>query len=264
MNNDAVNYVGLSVSDARTKIIKDLEENGFLLKIEDYQVNLSKCSRCDTVVEPLLSKQWFIKMDTMAEKAIEVVKNEKIKFYPKGWWEQTYFNWLENIRDWCVSRQLWWGHRIPVFYCTYCDKYFVTDKKPEKCGSHNFNQDNDVLDTWFSAALWPFVAFGWPEKTKALKTFYPNQLMETGFDIIFFWVARMIMFGMEFMGDVPFKDVLFHAMVRDEKGHKMSKTKGNVIDPLEIINKFGADTLRFSLANYAGSARDIKLSIFYE
>lgn len=262
MNENAVSYKGLKVGEARTKIISDLESLNSLEKIEDYNMNLSKCSRCDTVVEPLVSKQWFVKMDAMAKKAIDVVKNKEIKFYPENMWEQTYYNWLENIRDWCVSRQLWWGHRIPVWYCTSCEEFKVVDEKPKNCvcGSCNFEQDSDVLDTWFSAALWPFVSFGWPEKTKELKTFYPNQLMETGFDIIFFWVARMIMFGLEFMDAVPFKNVLFHAMVRDEKGQKMSKTRGNVVDPLNVIEKYSADALRFSLASYAGNARDIKFS----
>jgi len=257
-----LSYKGLTVQEARNKIIKDLEDGNLLVKIEDYENNLSKCSRCDELIEPLLSKQWFIKMDSMAKKAIDAVKNANIKFYPENWWEQTYYNWLENIRDWCVSRQLWWGHRIPVWYCKTCSQVFITDKNPGycKCGSYEIEQETDVLDTWFSAALWPFVAFGWPVKTKALNTFYPNSLMETGFDIIFFWVARMIMLGLEFMDDVPFKHVLFHAMIRDEKGQKMSKTRGNVIDPLEIINKYGADALRISLASYAGNARDIKLS----
>lgn len=262
MNEEALLYKGLKALDARTKIIIDLEKLGALEKVEDYEMNLSKCSRCDTVLEPLLSKQWFVKMEAMAKKAIDVVKNEEIKFYPRGWWEQTYYNWLENIRDWCLSRQLWWGHRIPVWHCQMCSEFFVSEAKPLKCtcGSDSFEQDSDVLDTWFSAALWPFVAFGWPDKTKELKTFYPNQLMETGFDIIFFWVARMIMFGLEFMDAVPFKHVLFHAMVRDEKGQKMSKTKGNVVDPLNVIEKYSTDALRFSLASYAGNARDIKFS----
>jgi valyl-tRNA synthetase len=262
MNENAASFKGLNVKEAREKIIKELEEKDLLEKIEDYDMMISGCSRCDTVVEPLTSKQWFVKMDGMAKKAIDVVKNGKIKFYPEGWWEKTYFNWLENIRDWCVSRQLWWGHRLPVWYCKDCEKYYVTDKSPEKCecGSKNIYQDSDVLDTWFSAALWPFVAFAWPEKTPQLKTFYPNSLMETGFDIIFFWVARMIMFGIEFMDEVPFKEVLYHAMVRDKKGQKMSKTKGNVIDPLDVIDKYGTDTLRFTLASMAGRSRDIKLS----
>lgn len=263
MNKEAVQFVGLGTKEAREKILVDIENSGALEKIEDYATTVSKCSRCETVLEPLLSHQWFIKMDGMAKRAIEAVKSEKIKFYPAGWWEETYYRWLENIRDWCVSRQLWWGHRIPVWYCNDCNVYVVGEfhpLKPCKCGCADFHQDNDVLDTWFSAALWPFVAPGWPERTPALKTFYPNGLMETGFDIIFFWVARMIMFGLEFMDDVPFKEVLYHAMIRDEKGQKMSKTRGNVIDPLVITDKYGVDTLRFTLASMAGRARDIKLS----
>jgi len=263
MNYFAMHFNGLNTKDAREKILVELENNGTLEKIEDYATTVSKCSRCETALEPLLSHQWFIKMEGMAKRAIEAVKDEKIKFYPKGWWEETYYRWLENIRDWCVSRQLWWGHRIPVWYCNDCSVYEVGEfhpTKPCRCGCPDFHQDNDVLDTWFSAALWPFVAPGWPEKTQALKTFYPNALMETGFDIIFFWVARMIMFGLEFMDEVPFKEVLYHAMIRDEKGQKMSKTRGNVIDPLVITDKYGVDTLRFTLASMAGRARDIKLS----
>lgn len=264
MNENAAGFTGLTAKQAREKIVEELKNNGALEKIEDYPMTISKCSRCDTVIEPLLSHQWFIKMDGMAKKAMYAVKDGRIKFYPQGWWEETYYRWLENIRDWCVSRQLWWGHRIPVWYCKDCSHFEVIEHKPKKpcarCGSSNYYQENDVLDTWFSAALWPFVAPGWPKDTATLKTFYPNSLMETGFDIIFFWVARMIMFGLEFMDEVPFKEVLYHAMIRDEKGQKMSKTRGNVIDPLVVTEKYGVDTLRFTLASMAGRARDIKLS----
>jgi valyl-tRNA synthetase len=264
MNENAACFKGLTAKEAREKIVVSLNDGGALEKIEDYSMTISKCSRCETVLEPLLSNQWFVKMDGMAKKAMYAVKDGRIKFYPEGWWEETYYRWLENIRDWCVSRQLWWGHRIPVWYCKDCSHFEVIEHKPKKpcprCGSSNYYQENDVLDTWFSAALWPFVAPGWPKDTATLKTFYPNSLMETGFDIIFFWVARMIMFGLEFMNEVPFKDVLYHAMIRDEKGQKMSKTKGNVIDPLVITEKYGTDTLRFTLASMAGRARDIKLS----
>ncbi|MEI6079928.1 MAG: valine--tRNA ligase, partial [bacterium] len=263
MNNNAVQFKGLGVKEAREKVLVELENRNALEKIEDYAMTISKCSRCETVLEPLISHQWFIKMEGMAKRAIDAVKEEKIKFYPKGWWEETYYRWLENIRDWCISRQLWWGHRIPVWYCNDCKAYVVSEHHPVKpcnCGCPDYYQENDVLDTWFSAALWPFVAPGWPEKTDALKTFYPNSLMETGFDIIFFWVSRMIMFGLEFMDDVPFREVLYHAMIRDEKGQKMSKTRGNVIDPLLVTDKYGVDTLRFTLASMAGRARDIKLS----
>ncbi len=264
MNENAACFKGLTSKEAREKIVVSLNDGGALEKIEDYSMTISKCSRCETVLEPLLSNQWFVKMDGMAKKAMYAVKDGRIKFYPEGWWEETYYRWLENIRDWCVSRQLWWGHRIPVWYCKDCSHFEVIEHKPKKpcprCGSSNYYQENDVLDTWFSAALWPFVAPGWPKDTATLKTFYPNSLMETGFDIIFFWVARMIMFGLEFMNEVPFKDVLYHAMIRDEKGQKMSKTKGNVIDPLVITEKYGTDTLRFTLASMAGRARDIKLS----
>lgn len=263
MNENAGIFSKLNVEKARIKIVEELEKSNLLEKIEDYSLMLSNCSRCNTVVEPLISHQWFVKMDQMAKRAIEVVQKEKIKFYPKGWWEQTYYRWLENIRDWCVSRQLWWGHRLPVWYCSGCEKYYVSVEKPKNkcsCGSFEYVQDSDVLDTWFSAALWPFVAFGWPNDKEKLKTFYPNSFMETGFDIIFFWVARMIMFGLEFMDEVPFKEVLYHALVRDEKGQKMSKTKGNVIDPLKMIDIYGTDTLRFTLTSMAGRQRDIKLS----
>jgi valyl-tRNA synthetase len=263
MNNEAGSFAGLSVKEARKKILEDLKNMDALEKIDDYAMTISKCSRCDTILEPMLSNQWFVKMEGMAKRAIAAVKDEKIKFYPRGWWEETYYRWLENIRDWCISRQLWWGHRIPVWYCQSCNTIAVSEHKPSeacKCGSKDFEQDSDVLDTWFSAALWPFVAPGWPEKTEELKTFYPNSLMETGFDIIFFWVARMIMFGLEFMDEVPFKEVLYHAMIRDEKGQKMSKTRGNVIDPLVITEKYGVDTLRFTLSSMAGRARDIKLA----
>jgi len=263
LNKNAAKFAGLTPKEAREKVLAELDAAGALEKVEDYATTTSKCSRCETVIEPLLSKQWFVKMEGMAKRAMDVVREEKIKFYPRGWWEETYFRWLENIRDWCVSRQLWWGHRIPVWYCTECEAFEVSATAPTKkcaCGADNWVQDSDVLDTWFSAALWPFVSPGWPDKTDALKTFYPNSLMETGFDIIFFWVARMIMFGLEFMDEVPFKDVLFHAMVRDEKGQKMSKTKGNVIDPLTMTDKYGVDSIRFTLASMAGRARDIRLS----
>ena len=263
LNRNAAMFAGLTPKDAREKVLVELENRGALEKIEDYATTTSKCSRCETVIEPLLSKQWFVKMEGMAKRAVDVVKKEKIKFYPRGWWEETYYRWLENIRDWCVSRQLWWGHRIPVWYCNGCEEFAVSETNPNKkckCGSSEWTQDSDVLDTWFSAALWPFVSPGWPEKTDALKTFYPNSLMETGFDIIFFWIARMIMFGLEFMDDVPFKDVLFHAMIRDEKGQKMSKTRGNVIDPLVMTDKYGVDAFRFTLSSMAGRARDIRLA----
>ena len=263
LNKNAAKFAGLTPKEAREKVLAELDATGALEKVEEYASTTSKCSRCETVIEPLLSKQWFVKMDGMAKRAMDVVREEKIKFYPRGWWEETYYRWLENIRDWCVSRQLWWGHRIPVWYCTECEAFEVSATTPNKkckCGADNWIQDSDVLDTWFSAAIWPFVTPGWPDKTDALKTFYPNSLMETGFDIIFFWVSRMIMFGLEFMDDVPFKDVLFHAMVRDEKGQKMSKTKGNVIDPLTMTNKYGVDSIRFTLASMAGRARDIRLS----
>ncbi len=250
------------MSEAREKILVDLTEQGALVNIEDHTNRVGLCQRCDAVAEPMISKQWFVKIETLAKPAIEAVETGRIEFVPKIW-EKTYFEWMRNIRDWCISRQLWWGHQIPAWYC---DQGHVTVSRtaPEKCNecsSVKLEQDEDVLDTWFSSALWPFSTLGWPEKTKALETFYPNSVMETGFDIIFFWVARMIMMGMHFMGDVPFKKVFLHAMVRDEKGEKMSKTRGNVIDPLNVIGEQGADPLRFCLAAMAGQGRDIKLSM---
>jgi valyl-tRNA synthetase len=249
-------------SEAREKIIEDLTAQGLLVKTEDHTHSVGQCQRCDTVAEPIISMQWWVKIEPLAKPAIAAVESGRIQFSPKSW-EKTYFEWMHNIRDWCISRQLWWGHQIPAWYCS--DGHVtVARQAPAKCGQcgkGSLKQDEDVLDTWFSSALWPFSTLGWPEHTQALKTFYPTSILETGFDIIFFWVARMIMMGMYFMGEVPFRKVYLHAMVRDEKGEKMSKTKGNVIDPLDVIGQHGADSLRFTLAAMAGQGRDIKLSL---
>lgn len=258
-------YAGLKFAEAREKVLLDLRESQLLVKTEDHVHKVGLCQRCDQVAEPIISKQWFVKIEPLARPAIEAVKEGKITFSPASW-EKTYFEWMYNIRDWCISRQLWWGHQIPAWYCGRCQEITVSREAPPKCShcqapASELKQDEDVLDTWFSSALWPFSTLGWPEKTETLKTFYPTAILETGFDILFFWVARMIMMGIHFMGEVPFHKVYLHAMVRDEKGEKMSKSKGNVIDPLELINKNGADPLRFTLAAMAGQGRDIKLSI---
>ncbi len=264
----AGSYQGLSVQDAREKVVKDLEAEGTLVKVEPYTNKVGLCQRCDRVAEPLVSKQWFVKIKPLAEPAIAAVRAGKIRMIPETW-EATYFEWMENIRDWCVSRQLWWGHQIPAWYCSKghvtVSETDVTEcsecPKGSKDSDLKLERDPDVLDTWFSSALWPFATLGWPEKTKALSTFYPNSVLETGFDIIFFWVARMIMMGLHFMKEPPFHTVFLHAMVRDEKGQKMSKTKGNVINPVDVIEQHGTDPLRFTLAIMAGQGRDIKLSL---
>ena len=258
-------YAGLKFAEAREKIVADLEVSGALVKIEDYALRVGVSQRTGTVVEPMLSKQWFVKIEPLAKPAIAAVEDGSIEFRPKTW-EKTYFEWMHNIRDWCISRQLWWGHRIPAWHCAKCPEITVSETDPTKCSAcgsalTSAQQDEDVLDTWFSSALWPFSTMGWPEQTKLLKTFYPTSILETGFDIIFFWVARMIMMGLHFTGKAPFERVYLHAMVRDEKGEKMSKSKGNVINPLELIDQHGADPLRFTLAAMAGQGRDIKLSV---
>jgi valyl-tRNA synthetase len=254
-------FAGMDRFECRERVVAALQEQGLLSKIADYATEISRCQRCNEIVEPLLSRQWFVRMEPLARPAIEAVRAGRTNFVPKNW-EKTYFDWMENIRDWCISRQLWWGHRIPAWFCA-CGEIVVSRDTPAacpRCGGE-LKQDEDVLDTWFSSALWPFSTLGWPERTRALEKFYPTSLMETGFDIIFFWVARMMMMGLKFMGDVPFRTVYLHAMVRDERGQKMSKTKGNVIDPLDIIGKWGADALRFALASMAAQGRDIKLSL---
>lgn len=258
-------YAGLKFSEARERVIQDLKDQGLLVKVEDHAHKVGLCQRCETVAEPIISKQWFVKIAPLAKPAIDAVETGKIQFTPKTW-EKTYFEWMYNIRDWCISRQLWWGHQIPAWYCGKCEGTTVSLQDPGKCSNcqapaTELTRDEDVLDTWFSSALWPFSTLGWPEKTPALETFYPTSILETGFDIIFFWVSRMIMMGIHFMGEVPFHKVYLHAMVRDEKGEKMSKSKGNVIDPLVLIEQHGADPLRFTLAIMAGQGRDIKLSV---
>jgi valyl-tRNA synthetase len=255
-------YKGLDRYDARKKIVSDLDAAGLLVKTEKHIHSVGHCYRCSSVVEPYLSKQWFVKIKPLADEAIKVVEDGRIRFVPKNW-EKTYFEWMYNIRDWCISRQLWWGHRIPAFYCDDCDHITVSMEDPivcEKCGSDKIRQDEDVLDTWFSSALWPFSTMGWPDDTAELKKYYPTSVLVTGFDIIFFWVARMIMTGVKFMNEIPFRDVYIHALVRDEHGQKMSKSKGNVIDPLIMMDKYGSDAFRFTLAAFAAQGRDIILS----
>ncbi|MBI3585168.1 MAG: valine--tRNA ligase [Nitrospinae bacterium] len=262
MNENAGKYKGLDRFKCRKALLSDLEKEGFLLKVEDYTHSVGKCYRCKTIVEPNLSKQWFVKIKPLSEPALEAVKDGRIRIIPKGW-ENTYFEWMNNIKDWCISRQIWWGHRIPAWNCKDCGEITVskTDvKECSKCKSKNIEQESDVLDTWFSSALWPFSTLGWPENTKELKIFYPTSVLVTSFDILFFWVARMIMMGLKFRGDIPFKDVYIHALVRDAEGQKMSKSKGNVIDPLIMMEKYGTDAFRFTLAAFAAQGRDIKLS----
>jgi len=300
-------YKGLNRFEARAKIVENLKQQELLLKIEPIKHNVGHCYRCKDVTEPLLTLQWFVRVKSLAEKAISAVREKKIRIIPEQW-ENTYFNWMENIQDWCISRQIWWGHQIPVYYCPKCDgdKILITLRENQSdtsrlqgtyndfvkeglsfekiledidyylildgatpiaegdvckhCGNRELIQDPDVLDTWFSSALWPFSTLGWPEQKDELKTFYPTSVLVTGFDILFFWVARMIMMGLKFMGDVPFRDVYIHALVRDSKGQKMSKSKGNVIDPLTVIDKFGTDAFRFTLTALAAQGRDVKLS----
>lgn len=262
MNSEAGSYEGMDRYEARKAIVKDLEELGLLEKTEAHSHNVGECYRCTTVVEPIISKQWFVKMKPLAEPAIEAVRSGKTRFVPKRF-EKTYFNWMENIRDWCISRQLWWGHRIPAYYCLNCNETIVAKQVPSKCscGHDEFRQDEDVLDTWFSSALWPFSTLGWPEKTDDLDYFYPTSVLVTGYDIIFFWVARMIFSGLEHTGQVPFKDVLIHGMVRDSQGRKMSKSLGNGVDPLEIIDEYGADALRMSLIVGSSPGNDMRFHI---
>lgn len=262
MNDNAGPYKGLDRFRCRKEIIEEFQKSGTLKKREKYSHNIGHCYRCKMVIEPTLSKQWFVKVKPLAELAIEAVKDGRIRIIPASW-EKTYFEWMNNIKDWCISRQIWWGHRIPAWYCNDCGEVIVSKDDPTqcpKCMSSNISQETDVLDTWFSSALWPFSTMGWPEHTKELELFYPTSVLVTGFDILFFWVARMIMMGIKFMGKVPFNDVYIHALVRDIEGKKMSKSKGNVIDPLVIIEKYGADAFRFTLAAFAAQGRDIKLS----
>jgi valyl-tRNA synthetase len=259
INEKGGKYKGQDRYEARKNIIKDIEALGLMVKIEDYSHSVGQCYRCSTTVEPIVSKQWFISMKELAKPAIDAVKEGKIKFVPERF-DKTYFNWMENIRDWCISRQLWWGHRIPAYYCG-CGETMVAREMPEKCtrcGGTNLRQDEDVLDTWFSSGLWPFSTLGWPEKTEELEFFYPTNVLVTGYDIIFFWVARMIFFGIEVMGEIPYEFVSIHGIVRDAQGRKMSKSLNNGIDPLEIIDKYGADALRFSLAQGNSPGGDMR------
>jgi valyl-tRNA synthetase len=262
MNENAGPYQGKDRFECREQIVEDFEREGILIKLEDYRHVVGHCYRCRTIVEPNLSLQWFVKTKPLAKTAIEAVRDGRTRIVPEIW-EKTYFEWMENIRDWCISRQIWWGHRIPAWYCDQCGEVIVSKETPtscQKCGSHCLTPETDVLDTWFSSALWPFSTMGWPRQTKLLKRFYPTSVLVTGFDILFFWVARMMMMGLKFMGDVPFRDVYIHGLVRDERGEKYSKTRGNVVDPLDLINRFGADALRFTLAALTMPGSDLKLS----
>ncbi len=261
MGNLVAEYKGMDLLEARKKIVEKLKEIGALVKEEEYAHNVAKCERCKNTIEPKISEQWFVKMKELAKPAIEVVKNDEVKFVPKRY-EKTYFNWMENIQDWCISRQLWWGHQIPAYYCEECGHIHVAKTKPEKCekcGSHPLKQDPDTLDTWFSSALWPFSTLGWPNtETEDLKTFYPTNVLVTGYDIIFFWIARMVFSGLETMKEKPFSDVLIHGIVRDSQGRKMSKTLGNGVDPIEVIDQYGADSLRFSVLSGTTMGNDIR------
>ena len=268
MNDDATinenggKYKGLTREECRRQIVKDLEDGGFLKAVEPYKHNVGSCYRCGSVIEPRVSKQWFVKMEPLAKPAVEAVRGGRTRFIPERF-DKIYFNWMENIKDWCISRQLWWGHRIPAWYCNGCGEMIVSRETPQtcpKCGSHRLEQDPDTLDTWFSSALWPFSTLGWPDDTPELRYFYPTDTLVTGYDIIFFWVARMIFSGLAHMDEVPFKTVLIHGLVRDAQGRKMSKSLGNGIDPLEIIDRYGADALRFTLATGNSPGNDMRFS----
>jgi valyl-tRNA synthetase len=284
VNQEGGPYAGLDRYAARAKIVEDLRAQGLLVQVDDHRLSLGACQRCGTVVEPTLSEQWFVRTRPLADRAAQAVLEQRTSFIPDNWTKE-FLRWMDEIRDWCISRQLWWGHRIPAWHCKSCGQILVARQDPTRCGACGgaLEQDPDVLDTWFSSGLWPFSTLGWPAKTRDLEVFYPNTVMETGFDILFFWVARMMMFGLHFMGEVPFRTVFLHAMVRDEHGQKMSKSKGNVVDPLwlvlgasaeetvleagqqprfaEGVPRFGADALRFTLAMMAAQGRDIQLSL---
>lgn len=262
VNANGGKYEGMDRYECRKAVVKDLEEGGWLVKIEDHEHNVGTCYRCGTTVEPMTSAQWFVKMAPLAKPAMDVVNEGKTKFVPDRF-SKTYLRWMENVHDWCISRQLWWGHRIPAFYCDDCGEMTVSKTDVctcPKCGSKNIRQEEDVLDTWFSSALWPFSTLGWPDKTKELDYFYPTSTLVTGYDIIFFWVARMIFSGVEHMGETPFKTVYIHGLVRDAQGRKMSKSLGNGIDPLEVIDQYGADALRFTLATGNSPGNDMRFS----
>jgi valyl-tRNA synthetase len=263
LNENAGPYAGLAVDEARKRVVADLEAAGLLVGVKDHPHEVPHCDRCDTLVQPLLSEQWFMRMEPLARPAIEAVRAGRVRFHPASW-ENTYFHWMENIRDWAISRQLWWGHRIPAWRCASCGEWTVELEDPERCshcGSAAIVQENDVLDTWFSSALWPFSTLGWPDETRELRAFYPTSVLSTAFDIIFFWVARMIMMGLHFMDEVPFRDVYIHPLVRDEKGRKMSKSKGIGIDPLEVMDVYGTDAVRWTLTSLAAQGRDIRFGV---
>ena len=262
MTPEAGRFAGQDRFQCRKAVVKDLEESGLLARVDDHKHAVGHCYRCKSVVEPNLSRQWFVKATELAKPAIEAVESGKTRIIPDVW-TKTYYDWMYNIKDWCISRQIWWGHQIPAWTCEGCSELIVAMEAPERCphcGHGTLVQESDVLDTWFSSALWPFSTMGWPEQTDLLKTFYPTSVLVTGFDILFFWVARMMMMGIHFMGEVPFKDVYVHALVRDEEGKKMSKSKGNVIDPLNVIEQYGTDAFRYTLAAFAAQGRDIKMS----
>ena len=262
INENGGKYAGLPGLEARRQIVEDLKEQGFLVSIEPIRHNVGTCYRCHSTIEPRVSKQWFVKMEPLAKPAIEVVRSGKTKFIPERL-EKVYYNWMENIKDWCISRQLWWGHRIPAWYCADCGETVVARETPDTCphcGGHHLHQDPDTLDTWFSSALWPFSTLGWPDKTPDLAHYYPTSTLVTGYDILFFWVARMIFSGIEQMGETPFSTVFFHGLVRDSQGRKMSKSLGNGIDPLEVIQQYGADALRFTLITGISPGNDTRFS----
>ncbi|HOS96188.1 MAG TPA: valine--tRNA ligase [Deltaproteobacteria bacterium] len=262
MNENAGPYQGMDRFECRKRLEEDLQEQGFLVGKTPYRVPVGTCYRCRTTIEPHLSKQWFVKTRPLAEEAIRAVADGRTRIIPKQW-EKVYYEWMNNIRDWCISRQIWWGHRIPAWYCDGCGEVMVSETEPtqcSKCASADLRQETDVLDTWFSSGLWPFSTMGWPEQTPTLKRFYPTDVLITGFDILFFWVARMMMLGLKFMGDVPFRDVYLHALVRDEQGQKMSKSKGNIVDPIVEMDKYGADAFRFALTAFAAMGRDVRIS----